>query len=163
MIPPTMEEFVRQYQRRVYAVIYRMTGRHAEAEDLCQETFLQLFRSLPSVQEVSDLDAWVYRIAMNVSTDYLRRRTKEARTAERLLARGSPRGTAPDSDPELESAVRSALDQLPPDQKAVIVLRMFEGQSHEAISRIQGIPVATVRWRYFAARRKLEELLGPYL
>jgi RNA polymerase sigma-70 factor (ECF subfamily) len=158
-----MEELLRQYQRRVYAVIYRMTGRHAEADDLCQETFLQVFRGLANGTQVSDLDAWVYRIAMNVSADYLRRRAKEGRIAERLAARGEPRGEATVADPELASAVRSALDQLPPDQKAVIVLRMFEGRSHEAIARIRGIPVATARWQYFAARRKLEELLGPHL
>ena len=64
---------------------------------------------------------------------------------------------------ELEAAVFKALDQLPPEQRSVFVLRHFEGLAHEAIATIQETPVETVRWRLFAARRKLETLLAPYL
>jgi RNA polymerase sigma-70 factor (ECF subfamily) len=155
-----MDDLVRRYQRRVYAVVYRMTGTASDADDLCQETFLQVFRSLPRFKDGTDLDAWVYRIAMNVSIDHLRRKSRDAAAppgaVERLPA---PRP----SDPELEAAVRRAVDQLPPDQKAVLVLRMFEGLSHDQIADVLAAPAATVRWRLFAARRRLEELLSPYL
>lgn len=163
-IPRTQDEIVALYQRRIYAVIYRMTGTHAEADDLCQETFLQVFRGLPRLRADSDLDAWVYRVAMNISVDYLRRKTKDRTLAERLRAARAADEAAPAAaDPELEDAVRAAIDQLPPEQKAVIVLRVFEGLEHEEIARIQGVPVATVRWRLFTARRKLEDLLAEHL
>jgi RNA polymerase sigma-70 factor (ECF subfamily) len=155
---------VRRYQRRVYAVIYRMTGKHSEVDDLCQETFLQVFRSLPRLREGSDVDAWVYRIAMNVSVDYIRRKTKDKAIAGRVRAEGErPAAAEKTLDQEAEAAVRRALDELPPDQKSVVVLRMFENMSHDEIAEVLQTPVATVRWRLFAARQKLEELLKGLL
>ncbi|MBI3268066.1 MAG: sigma-70 family RNA polymerase sigma factor [Planctomycetes bacterium] len=160
----TLDELVQRYQRRVYAVIYRLTGNHAETDDLCQETFLQVFRSLPRFRPGTDLDAWVYQIATHVSVDHLRRRARDTRLLDKLKAQPPPQSVEPTAgDPDLEADVRHALDQLPPEQRSVIVLRVFEGLSHEEIARIQSVPVATIRWRLFAARRKLEELLGPRL
>ena len=82
---PSHEELVDLYQKRIYAVIYRMTGRHADTDDLCQEAFLQIFRSLPRWKPGTNLDSWVYRIAMNVSVDHLRRKgmSKAARAMRR--------------------------------------------------------------------------------
>ena len=83
--PPNPEDLISRYQRRVYAVIYRMTGHHSEVDDLCQETLLQALRGLPRLQPGSNVDSWVYRIAMNVSVDYLRRKSKERKIVERLM------------------------------------------------------------------------------
>ena len=157
---PRLEELVDRYQKRIYAVIYRMTGRHADTDDLCQETFLQIFRSLPRWKPGTNLDSWVYRIAMNVSVDHLRRKGM-AKTALERLSR-DPAIDAPEGlDPDTSAEVRKAVDVLPPDQKAVVVLRIHEGLSHERISEIVEAPVATVRWRLFAALEKLEAVLGP--
>ncbi len=159
------DALVRRYHRRIHAVIYRMTGRHADGDDLVQETFLQVFKSLPRLPGSSNVDAWVYRIAMNVAIDFLRRRGRERRASERLAIEKSTVSTTPPSTPdvELEAAVFKALDQLPPDQRSVFVLRHFEALAHDEIAAIQEVPVETVRWRLFAARRKLETLLAPYL
>lgn len=159
------EELVRRYQRRVYAVIYRLVGTQGETDDLSQEAFLQIFRALPRFRVGTDLDAWVYRIASNVAVDALRRRTKDTRLLTRLRVAPPPEETAPAAAPDAEvaRAVRAAVDDLPPDQKSAIVLRIFEGRSHEEIARIQAIPLATVRWRLFTARRKLEGTLAPFL
>jgi len=154
------EELVDRYQRRIYAVIYRMTGRHSEADDLCQETFLQIFRSWSSFRPGTNLDAWVYRIAMNISVDYIRRRRKDRAIEENLRESGPVREDSAGIDSETGLAVRKAVDALPAQQKAVVVLRMFEGLSHEKISEIVEAPVATVRWRLFTALEKLESELG---
>jgi RNA polymerase sigma-70 factor (ECF subfamily) len=157
---PCLEDLVDRYQKRIYAVIYRMTGRHADTDDLCQEAFLQIFRSLPRWKPGTNLDSWVYRIAMNVSVDHLRRKGLSKSALERLAAEpgtADPQGL----DRESLAAVREALDQLPPDQKSVVVLRVHEGLSHERIAEIVEAPVPTVRWRLFAALEKLESLLGP--
>jgi RNA polymerase sigma-70 factor (ECF subfamily) len=158
--PGSDEELVDRYQRRIYSVIYRMTGRHSETEDLCQETFLQIFRSYSRFERGTNLDAWVYRIAMNVSVDHLRRKSKERKIEENLRAAGPVAAESAAGDPETEAAVRKAVDELPPQQKAVVVLRMFEGLSHDKIAQIVEAPVATVRWRLFAALERLEHVLG---
>jgi RNA polymerase sigma-70 factor (ECF subfamily) len=156
---PRLEELVDRYQKRIYAVIYRMTGRHADTDDLCQEAFLQIFRSLPRWKPGTNLDSWVYRIAMNVSVDHLRRKGK-SKAALELLLREPQQASSEALDRESRAAVRKAVDELPPDQKAVVVLRIHEGLSHERISEIVEAPVPTVRWRLFSALEKLESLLG---
>jgi RNA polymerase sigma-70 factor (ECF subfamily) len=145
----------------VYAVIYRMTGSHSETDDLCQETFLQIFRSLSRFRPGTLLDSWVYRIATNVSVDYLRRKSKE-RAAEGVLRDRAARSqqVAEPLEADLAAAARGALETLPPEQKAVVVLRLFEGLSHEEIAAVVEAPVATVRWRFFSALEKLSSVLG---
>jgi len=157
---PRMEDLIDRYQKRIYAVIYRMTGRHGDTDDLCQEVFFQIFRSLTRFKAGTNLDSWVYRIAMNVSVDYLRQRGKN-KAAMEVLGRQSDTAPAGTLDLETAAAVRQAVDELPPDQKAVVVLRIHEGLSHERISEIVEAPVPTVRWRLFTALKKLEGLLGP--
>ena len=156
---PRLEELVDRYQKRIYAVIYRMTGRHADTDDLCQEAFLQIFRSLPRWKPGTNLDSWVYRIAMNVSVDHLRRKGMNKAALE-LLVREPQKAPSEALDRESRAAVRKAIDELPPDQKAVVVLRIHEGLSHERISEIVEAPVPTVRWRLFSALENLESLLG---
>ena len=156
---PSPGELVDRYQKRVYAVIYRMTGRHADTEDLCQETFLQILRSLHGFKPGTNLDSWVYRIAMNVSVDHLRRQGK-SKEALATLAREPAAAGSEGLDSESAAAVRKAVDTLPPEQKAVVVLRIHEGLSHERIAEIVEAPVATVRWRLFSALEKLEGVLG---
>jgi RNA polymerase sigma-70 factor (ECF subfamily) len=161
--PPRPEELLARYQRRVYAVIYRMTGRHADVDDLCQEAFLQMIRSLPNFRPGTNLDSWAYRIAMNVAIDHLRRRGKDRNLEEGLRTR---RGSAvPETEltEETSKAVREAIDALPPEQKSVVILRLYEGLSHEEIAGIVEAPVATVRWRYFTSLEKLESVLAPFV
>jgi RNA polymerase sigma-70 factor, ECF subfamily len=144
---------VRRYQRRIYAVLHRMAGQ-AEVDDLCQETFLQILRNLDGLRAARDPDAWVYRIAMNVAVDCLRRKARD-----RKLPGRTPTSPAPG----VESEAVLALERLEPHLRQVVVLRVFEELSHEKISAILDTPVGTVRWRLFEARRKLAEALSPQL
>ena len=155
----TAPEIVRRYQRRIYSVLHRMVGRAEEVEDLCQETFLQLLRNPAGLAGARDRDAWVYRVAMNVAVDHLRRKVRDRHLADRT---GEPAAaSAPPG--EAESAARRALDTLDPHLRQVVILRIFEGLSHEQISAVVDAPVGTVRWRLFEARRKLVGILGPQL
>jgi RNA polymerase sigma-70 factor (ECF subfamily) len=156
------EDLVDRYQRRIYAVIYRMVGRHSETDDLCQETFLQIFRGLPGFRSGTNLDSWVYRIAMNVSIDYLRRAGKNRKLKEELRWVAPSEAPREGISPETAGAVRQAIDELPPEQKSVLVLRIFEGLSHEEIAKIVDAPVATVRWRLFSSLEKLGSVLEPH-
>src|SRR5262249_47634378 len=125
------------------------------------ETFYQIFRSRERFREGTNLDSWVYRIAMNVSVDYLRRKSKEKQAREVLGTLDAPTRGGAGLDRETEAAVRKAIDDLPLEQKSVVVLRLFEGLSHDRVAQIVEAPVATVRWRFFSALEKLEQVLGP--
>lgn len=160
---PRPEDLLARYQRRVYAVIYRMTGRHADVDDLCQEAFLQMIRSLPNFRPGTNLDSWAYRIAMNVAIDHLRRRGKDRNLEEGLRTRRGTADPGTELTEETSKAVREAIDGLPPEQKSVVVLRLYEGLSHEEIAGILEVPVATVRWRYFTSLEKLESVLAPFV
>jgi RNA polymerase sigma-70 factor, ECF subfamily len=157
------QEIVRRYQRRIYSVIHRMVGNRGEVEDLCQETFLQLLRNPAGLQSARDRDAWVYRIAMNVAVDSLRRKARDRGLSDKAAVGREPVSKPPVAETETESAAVGALEQLDPHLKQVIVLRIFEGLSHEQIAAVLDAPIGTVRWRLFEARRKLAEILGPQL
>lgn len=157
----TDEGIVRRYQQRIYGIIYRMIGGTAEADDLCQETLLQILRNRPALDQARDRDAWICRIAMNVSVDHIRRKTRDRVLAEKSGALAPVRGPAGLGGPE--AAARMALDRLAPELRQVLILRIFEELSHEQISEALAVPVGTVRWRFFEARRRMAETLRPYL
>ena len=154
------QDIVRRYQRRIYAVLYRMVGGGAEVEDLCQDTFLQVLKNPNGLLAARDPDAWVYRIAMNVAVDFLRRKARDRGLEGRP---SSGREAPPVAGPEPESSAWRALDELSPQLRQVVVLRIFEGMSHEQIAVVLDASVGTIRWRLFEARRKLGELLGQHL
>lgn len=156
--PLSGPEIVRRYQRRIHAVLHRMVGERAEVEDLCQETFLQLLRNPERLLAARDRDAWVYRIAMNVAVDFLRRKTRD-----RDLAAPAPSPAAPSGTLDPGSAARRALNELSPQLRQVVILRVFEELSHEQIAGVLDASVGTVRWRLFEARRRLGERLEPHL
>jgi RNA polymerase sigma-70 factor, ECF subfamily len=155
------QDLIRTYQKRVYAVLHRMVGDAADVEDLCQDTFVQLLRNPSGVQAARDRDAWVYRIAMNVAIDFLRRRTRDRGLADKAAAGRASASMPPVT--EAQSAAKDALDRLEPHFRQVVILRVFEGLSFEQIASALDSTPATVRWRLFEARRKLAELLTPYL
>jgi RNA polymerase sigma-70 factor (ECF subfamily) len=155
------QDLIRLYQKRVYAVLVRMAGNRAEVEDLCPETFLQILRNPGGVATARDRDAWVYRIAMNVAIDFLRRKTRDRGLADKAAAGRASVSPPPVTEPQ--SAAWAALDQLEPHYRQVVVLRVLEGLSFDQIAIALDSTPGTVRWRLFEARRKLAELLTPYL
>ena len=99
---------------------------------------------------------------MNVCIDHLRRTGKDRRLQDDLRT-STPTGSLDEGLPEeTVRAVRQAIDELPPEQKAIVVLRIFEGLSHEEIAAAVEAPVATVRWRLFRSLEKLESLLEAH-
>lgn len=149
---------VKEYQKMVLALAYRMTGSLSDAEDLAQETFLRAFRQLDSFRAESKFSTWLCQIAVNLSLNW---RTREGRRnevhstwAENTIT-DSP-GGFPD---ELSRRVQSALNRLPPKQRAAIVLTVYENHSHAEAARLLNCTEATISWRVFAARQKLKRLL----
>ena len=146
--------------------------------DITQDTFLKVHRRLDSFEGESAFFTWVYRIAMNLSIDHLRRRKRQARedlddalrsidaASEEALPLSGRLASDPSrtlDDQELSRQLHAALDQLPEIHRQVILLRELENLSYADIAQVLNISKGTVMSRLHHARRKLKELLGPYL
>jgi RNA polymerase sigma-70 factor, ECF subfamily len=165
---------VDRYRDQIARVIATFGARQADVEDLTQDVFIKAYRSLNRFNFDSSLHTWLYRIAVNHTIDYLRKKK-----AVRLLSLegldewvlGRLRGTthAPDALPEElrhaenSETVRWALDQIAKDSKRILILREFEELSYEEIADILGISLSAVKSRLYRARSELKEVLAPLL
>jgi RNA polymerase sigma-70 factor (ECF subfamily) len=176
-------ELVLTYERRVFALVFRMLGRRDEAEDLAQEVFVQVFKAIDQFRGESKLSTWIYRIAVNLCknrTKYLSRRHAGrqedvdaiADRATFASAKGVSVGNVSRPDElvegmQLEVVVKRAIAQMDPDFRTVLVLRDVEDLSYEEIGAITGLPEGTVKSRIHRGRAQLkalvEKLLGEKL
>jgi RNA polymerase sigma-70 factor (ECF subfamily) len=169
-------DVVRTYERRIFALALRMMGDRAEAEDLAQEVFVQVFKAIGSFRGESKLSTWIYRIAVNLSknrTKYLRVRhtseQDELAAVEERAGLGDPsdaknvaRVERPDemmAGRETERVVRRAILQLEPSFRECLVLRDVEDLSYEEIGEITGLPEGTIKSRIHRARSQLKEIV----
>jgi len=169
--PEAFMELVRRYRERIFAMIYGMTRDRSDAEDLTQETFLAAYRALPRFRRTSSFYTWVYRIGVNTSLNFLKKRGREKDRAafdENVLP--SDRGAAAIPSPdeasargELEAKLAEAVDGLPPLFKAAFVLVANQGLSHAEAAGILGCRENTVSWRMHRARKLLQARLRPFL
>jgi len=164
-VAPSWEEIVTEHSARVYRLAYRLSGNRADAEDLTQETFIRVFRSLSSFTP-GTFEGWMHRITTNLFLDQARRRGRIRMDslgddADRLPSTpglGSPeRGF---EHANLDRDVQSALDALSPEFRAAVVLCDIEGLSYEEIAVTLGIKLGTVRSRIHRARALLRESLA---
>lgn len=156
--PPTWEAIVREHSARVYRLAYRLTGNRHDAEDLTQEVFVRVFRSL-STYTPGTFEGWLHRITTNLFLDQARRRQRIRMDA---MGEDGDRYPATDAGPErafehenLDVDVQKALDELPPEYRAAVVLCDIEGLSYEEIAVTLGIKLGTVRSRIHRARARL--------
>ncbi len=163
------EVLVRKYQRNIYGLCHRMTGAHQSADDLSQETFVKAFFSLSKFKEDMNFFAWIRRIAVNSTLNYLKRRNRERPLDEKHpQAAANPDSQARMPEQKLEQkrmaqTFRQALQSLPADQRAVFILKVYEDQSYRDIAETMNIPHGTVMSRLCRARRKLRQALSAYL
>lgn len=158
-------ELFHSHHREVQGLVLRMlAGSRRDAEDVVQEVFLQVFRSLPAFKGQSRLSTWVYRVAVNVTL--MHRRALRSRPQ---LHHGEPvelpGEASPLPDELAERARRVAaldrlLDQLSEKKRTVFILHDLQGLSPEQIGQVVGAPVLTVRTRLFYARRELTALIA---
>ena len=160
---------VTDYQRMVYQLGLNLLGDPEEALDLCQEVFLRVFRMLHQFRGQSTLRTWIYRIALNQASNRLRwwRRRHRAQQVSledtrALETSEAKRSTRPDEvlrQREIAGRVWRALDQLPFDQRAIIMLREIDGLSYEEIAGALDVAVGTVKSRLARAREQLRQIL----
>ena len=162
---------VEKYQGRIYSVIYGMVRNREDATDLTQETFVKAFKNIKGFRAEAKFYTWVYRIGMNLTIDFIRRRKRSpiAGADETIATRDADGGIdaahtfhSPSKALErkqLYKAIMDALEQLPEAHKQVILLREVEGLSYREIADVLDIAEGTVMSRLFYARKKLQAML----
>ena len=157
------EELYERHNRRVYSLCLRMTSNIAEAEDLAQEVFIQLFRKIGSFRGESAFTTWLHRLTVNQVLMHFRKRgvrleqtTDDGETPVQIV-----KGTEnPNAMPVVDRiALDKAIAQLPPGYRTVFVLHDIEGHEHEEIARMLGCSVGTSKSQLHKARMKLRGLL----
>jgi RNA polymerase sigma-70 factor (ECF subfamily) len=161
---PSWDEVVEQHSARVYRLAYRLTGDRHDAEDLTQEVFVRVFRSLSSYTP-GTFEGWLHRITTNLFLDQARRKAKIRfdAFAEGAETRIPSRAVTPDFavlEGIFDDDVESALAALPPDFRAAVVLCDIEGLSYEEISDVLGLKLGTVRSRIHRGRAMLRKALA---
>ncbi|MEU9806430.1 RNA polymerase sigma factor SigE [Mycobacterium sp. NPDC050853] len=162
---PSWDELVREHADRVYRLAYRLAGNQQDAEDLTQDTFIRVFRSLQNYQP-GTFEGWLHRITTNLFLDMVRRR---GRIRMEALPEDYDRVPATDPDPEqiyhdahLGAELQAALDSLAPEFRAAVVLCDIEGLSYEEIGATLDVKLGTVRSRIHRGRQAIREYLAAH-
>lgn len=162
---------VEAYQNRVFGLVFRMLGDRAEAEDLAQEVFVTVFKSIDSFRGDSKLSTWIYRIAANHSKNrikYLARRhhkrtrdIDDTRESEftRTLASKAHRPDQVAEGRQMEAIIQQCLADLDDDHRVVIILRDIDHLSYTEIAEIVGVAEGTVKSRLFRGRAALKTMI----
>src|SRR5581483_4625563 len=154
----SFNELILRWERPIYALAYRTIGREEEARDVCQETFLRAFRALPAFRGQSKFSSWLYRIALNLCRDWMRRgrRTPIVQPPEdvdvmELAAAAEPSESIEDlvARKDLTRAVERAMAVLPEEQRTAIVLKEYHGLTFQEIADLVGCPLSTVKTRLY--------------
>ena len=174
----SFNQLVLRWERPIYALAYRVIGREEDARDVCQETFLRAFRALPGFKGQAKFSSWLYRIALNLCRDWIRRQRRaptlqppEGVELVDLAADRKPAESIEDlvSRRELSAVVEEAMVLLPEEQRTAIVLKEYHGMTFQEIADLQGCPLSTVKTRVYQGlsvlRRHLEkhERIAPQL
>ena len=167
----SFNQLVRRWERPIFALAYRTLGREEDARDVTQETFLRAFRALPGFKGDAKFSSWLYRIALNLCRDWMRRDrrapivavpegvdvqelaaaadTQPAETVEDLAARA-----------ELSGVVARAMKLLPPEQRTAIILKEYHGLTFQEIADLTNCPLSTAKTRLYQGLTLLRKHLA---
>lgn len=154
---------VERHRRPIYQLCYRFAGNHEDAADLAQDTFVRALRGLKNFKGQSSLATWLYRIGVNVSLN----RAASRKPASEPIDAAQHVDAAADSPldeivrGEHAARVRAAIRQLPPKQRATLILRVYHELPHEEIARTLGSTVGAVKANFFHALGNLRRLMTP--
>jgi RNA polymerase sigma-70 factor (ECF subfamily) len=151
-------EIVQRYHQRLRYYVRRLSVDASRADDVLQEVWLAVYRSLPRLRRPGALAAWLYRIARNAAMAE-QRRDRAMVGLEQEAEAPAATETEPDLAPEDVAKMHSCLDGLAPHHREVLVLRFFEGLSYEDIADVVGSPLGTVRSRLHHAKRALGQAM----
>jgi RNA polymerase sigma-70 factor (ECF subfamily) len=166
----SFNQLILRWERPIYALAYRVIGREEDARDVCQETFLRAFRALPGFKGQAKFSSWLYRIALNLCRDWIRRQRRapvmqmpEGVDPGELAAERGPVESIEElvARRELSAVVEEAMTLLPEEQRTAIILKEYHGMTFQEIAEMQGCPLSTVKTRLYQGlsvlRRHLEQ------
>jgi len=161
---PSWDQIVEDHSARVYRLAYRLTGNPYDAEDLTQEVFVRVFRSLHTYQP-GTFEGWLHRITTNLFLDGARRKSRIRfdalpEDADNRLPSAVPTPDLAYVNQMFDADIESALAELPPDFRAAVVLCDVEGLSYEEIADVLGVKMGTVRSRIHRGRSLLRKALA---
>ncbi len=165
----SFNQLILRWERPIYALAYRVIGREQDARDVCQETFLRAFRGIAAFKGQAKFSSWLYRIALNLCRDWIRRerRTPVVQAPDGVDLRDlvSERGPAESvedlvSRRDMSRLIARAMQALSEEQRTAIVLKEYQGLTFQEIADLQGCPLSTVKTRLYQGltllRRQLE-------
>jgi RNA polymerase sigma-70 factor (ECF subfamily) len=169
----SFNELILRWERPIYALAYRTIGREEDARDVCQETFLRAFRALPAFRGQAKFSSWLYRIALNLCRDWIRRERRAAvvqppEDVDLMDLAASAQPTEPIEDVvarrDQARAVERAMTLLSEEQRTAIVLKEYHGLTFQEIAELLDCPLSTVKTRLYQGltvlRRELAKGAG---
>jgi RNA polymerase sigma-70 factor (ECF subfamily) len=165
----SFNELISRWEGPIYALAYRVIGREEDARDVTQETFLRAFRGLAAFKGQAKFSSWLYRIALNLCRDWIRRKKRSPMATlpedielEDLASDTGPTETVEDlvSRRELSELVEAAMARLPEEQRTAIILKEYHGMTFQEIADLQGCPLSTVKTRLYQGLSVLRRELG---
>ena len=167
------DELVTRYRTRIFGMIYNMVHSEQDAWDLAQDSFLKAWKSIKRFQGKSSFYTWMYRIVMNVTIDWLRKKQikgagtefddavqlKEIDPASRTVPKAEELPYERMERSEVRTQIDNAIAQLTPEHRAVILMKETEGMQYHEIAEALGCSIGTVMSRLFSARKRLQSLL----
>ncbi len=166
----SFNQLIVRWERPIYGLAYRVIGREEDARDIVQETFLRAFRALPGFKGQAKFSSWLYRIALNLCRDWIRRQRRTPVVAApegidiiELAAEQGPVESIEDlvERKRLSQTVAEAMQHLPEEQRTAIILKEYHGLTFQEIADLQGCPLSTVKTRLYQGlsvlRRRLEQ------
>jgi RNA polymerase sigma-70 factor (ECF subfamily) len=165
----SFNQLILRWERPIYALAYRVIGQEEDARDVAQETFLRAFRALPGFKGQAKFSSWIYRIALNLCRDWIRRKRRTPVSPlpddvdlSELAAEQEPSESVEDlvARRELTAVVEEAMTLLPEEQRTAVILKEYHGMTFQEIADMQGCPLSTVKTRLYQGlsqlRRQLE-------
>lgn len=165
--------FVEKYKKLVYTAIYRLVRDAADAEDIFQDVFLEVYRSIHYLRNESDLAGWLFKIAYNKSISFLRKKNParanstsyedqkiESQKTYSIVDHQTPSQKL--EDQEAEIVLYSAIDRLPDMQKKALLLHKFENYSHKEIGEMMELSISSVESLIYRAKVALRKSLYQY-
>jgi RNA polymerase sigma-70 factor, ECF subfamily len=155
-------ELVTKHRAKIYAMLYGMVRNENDAWDLAQEGFLQAWRSIHKFEGRSSFYTWLYRLTVNLVIDSLRRKGRRVEVElDDAIPSSLPSPRANYQRTEISEHINTALAQLSPEHRAVIVLKEIEDLQYQEIAEVLNVSVGTVMSRLFYGRKKLQSILRP--
>ena len=167
------DQLVTRYRTRVFAMIYNMVHNEQDAWDLAQDSFVKAWKSIGRFRGRSSFYTWIYRIVMNVTIDWLRKKQvkgagtefndaiqlREIEPASRTVPKADPLPHERMEQSEIRARIDNAIAQISPEHRAVILMKEIEEMQYHEIAEALGCSIGTVMSRLFYARKKLQNLL----